>query len=68
MELFRQCGGFCFPFYLNKYQLYHGVLVTETGLLEEITTPSGLTKPDEVGDFFALVSMKSSNFCQKVKF
>jgi hypothetical protein len=23
---------------------------------------------DEVGDFFALVSMKSPNFCQKAKF
>jgi hypothetical protein len=30
--------------------------------------PSGLTKPGEVGDFFALVSMKSPNFCQKAKF
>ena len=29
---------------------------------------SGLTKPGEVGDFFTLVSMKSSNFCQKAKF
>jgi hypothetical protein len=29
---------------------------------------TGLTKPGEVGDFFALVSMKSPNFCQKVKF
>jgi hypothetical protein len=29
---------------------------------------AGLTKPGEVGDFFALVSMKSSNFCQKAKF
>jgi len=29
---------------------------------------SGLTKPGEVGDFFALVSMKSPNFCQKAKF
>ena len=29
---------------------------------------SGLTKPGKVGDFFALVSMKSPNFCQKVKF
>ena len=29
---------------------------------------SGLIKPGEVGDFFALVSMKSPNFCQKVKF
>jgi hypothetical protein len=28
----------------------------------------GLTKPGEVGDFFALVSMKSPNFCQKAKF
>ena len=27
-----------------------------------------LTKPGEVGDFFALVSMKSPNFCQKAKF
>jgi hypothetical protein len=26
------------------------------------------TKPGEVGDFFALVSMKSPNFCQKAKF
>ena len=29
---------------------------------------SGLTKPGEVGNFFALVSMKSPNFCQKAKF
>ena len=29
---------------------------------------SGLTKPGEVGDFFALVSMKSPNFCLKAKF
>jgi hypothetical protein len=29
---------------------------------------SGLTKPGEVGDFFALVSMKSPNFCRKAKF
>ena len=28
----------------------------------------GLTKPGEVGDFFALVSTKSPNFCQKAKF
>jgi hypothetical protein len=27
----------------------------------------GLTKPGEVGDFFALVSMKSPNCCQKAK-
>jgi hypothetical protein len=32
-----------------------------------VTSP-GLTKPGEVGDFFALVSMKSPNFCQKAKF
>jgi hypothetical protein len=30
--------------------------------------PSGLTKPGEVGDFFALVSIKSPNFGQKSKF
>jgi hypothetical protein len=29
---------------------------------------SGLTKPGVVGDFFALVSMKLPNFCQKAKF
>jgi hypothetical protein len=29
---------------------------------------AGLTKPGEVADFFALVSMKSPNFCQKAKF
>jgi hypothetical protein len=29
---------------------------------------TGLTKPGEVGDFFALFSMKSPNFCQKAKF
>ena len=29
---------------------------------------AGLIKPDEVGDFFALVSMKLPNFCQKAKF
>ena len=29
---------------------------------------AGLIKPGEVGDFFALVSMKSPNFCQKAKF
>ena len=29
---------------------------------------SWLTKPGEVGDFFALVSIKSPNFCQKKKF
>jgi hypothetical protein len=33
-----------------------------------INTRAGLTKPGEVGDFFALVSMKSPNFCQKAKF
>ena len=27
-----------------------------------------LAKPGKVGDFFALVSMKSPNFCQKAKF
>jgi hypothetical protein len=27
-----------------------------------------VTKPGEVGDFFALVSMKSPNFSQKAKF
>jgi hypothetical protein len=31
-------------------------------------TSAGLTKPGEVGDFFALFSMKSPNFCQKAKF
>jgi hypothetical protein len=37
--------------------------------LEAIIHPlAGLTKPGEVGDFFTLVSMKSSNFCQKAKF
>jgi hypothetical protein len=30
--------------------------------------PAGLAKPGEVGDFFALVSMKSPNFYQKAKF
>jgi len=29
---------------------------------------AGLTKPGDVGDFVALVSMKSPNFCQKAKF
>jgi hypothetical protein len=29
---------------------------------------TGLTKPGAVSDFFALVSMKSPNFCQKAKF
>jgi hypothetical protein len=29
---------------------------------------AGLTKPGEVGDFFALVSMKLPNFCQEAKF
>ena len=29
---------------------------------------TGLTKAGKVGDFFALVSMKSPNFCQKAKF
>jgi hypothetical protein len=29
---------------------------------------AGLTKPGGAGDFFALVSMKSPNFCQKAKF
>jgi hypothetical protein len=37
----------------NIFQLYRG---------------AGLTKSGEVGDFFALVSMKSPNFCQKAKF
>ena len=36
--------------------------------IETIDCTSGLTKPGEVGDFFALVSMKSPNFCQKAKF
>ena len=35
---------------------------------EDVFLDGGLTKPGEVGDFFALVSMKSPNFCQKVKF
>ena len=30
-----------------------------------VSSSTGIT---EVGDFFALVSMKSSNFCQKMKF
>jgi hypothetical protein len=34
----------------------------------EYNSSAGLTKPGEVGDFFALVSMKSPNFCQKAKF
>jgi hypothetical protein len=29
---------------------------------------TGLTKPVEVGDFFALVSLKLPSFCQKAKF
>jgi hypothetical protein len=29
---------------------------------------AGLTKPGKMGDFFALVSMKSPNFSQKAKF
>ena len=33
-----------------------------------IVLMAGLTKPGEVGDFFALVSMKSPNFCHKAKF
>jgi hypothetical protein len=37
-------------------------------LLHSKCNDSGLTKPGEVGDFFALVSMKSPNFCQKAKF
>jgi hypothetical protein len=32
------------------------------------TDDAGLTKPGEVGDSFALVSMKSPNCCQKAKF
>jgi hypothetical protein len=32
------------------------------------TTSQGSSKPGEVGNFFALVSMKSPNFCQKAKF
>ena len=41
--------------------------VAMTWLIKE-TLATGLTKPGEVGNFFALVSMKSPNFCQKVKF
>ena len=33
-----------------------------------VTCISGLTKPGKVGEFFALVSMKSSNFSQEAKF
>ena len=29
---------------------------------------AGLTKPGEVGNLFALISMKSPNFCQNAKF
>jgi hypothetical protein len=35
---------------------------------EDVFLDGGLTKQGEVGDFFALVSMKSPNFCQKAKF
>ena len=41
--------------------------VAMTWLIKE-TLATGLTKPGEVGNFFALVSMKSPNFCQKAKF
>jgi hypothetical protein len=34
----------------------------------EYNSSAGLTKPGEMGDFFALVSMKSPNLCQKAKF
>jgi hypothetical protein len=34
----------------------------------QLVSRAGIAKPGEVGDFFALVSMKSSNFCQKAKF
>ena len=33
-----------------------------------VSHSSGLTKPGEVGHFFALISMKSPNVCQKAKF
>jgi len=55
---------------VNIFQLYN----EETNLLFNDmififnSYYSGLTKPGEVGDFFALVSVKSPNFCQKVKF
>ena len=43
-------------------------LLAATGISYHLRDISGLTKPGEVGDFFALVSMKSPIFCQKAKF
>jgi hypothetical protein len=43
--------------------------ILETKAKVETTRISaGLNKPGEVGNFFALFSMKSPNFCQKAKF
>ena len=47
----------------SLFTIYWMQIVYQNQLLN-----AGLTKPGEVGDFFALVSMKSPNFCQKAKF
>jgi hypothetical protein len=64
------CGYFGFLHQYN-WNIVESVLNTITNnqtqyIYITINQPtiSGLTKPGEVGDFFALVSMKSPNFCQ----
>jgi hypothetical protein len=46
------------------------VQIKQLSKLNKFFSPKGarLTKPGEVGDFFALVSMTLPNFCQKAKF
>jgi hypothetical protein len=52
-----------------KYLCFTPPLLIELPrLTPESKRPSGITKPGKVGNFFALVSMKSPNFCQKAKF
>ena len=55
-------------FFLSMFLSGIMFLVRNMSLPNISSVISGLTKPGEVGDFFALVSMKSPNFCQKAKF
>jgi hypothetical protein len=55
------------------HELYCPVMISDLILITALVLNhkfyiTGLTKPGEVGDFFALFSMKSPNFCQKVEF
>ena len=62
---------FCFEANINIIQVFHYFCPSlfASWPTSVLSFPClGLTKPGEVGDFFTLVSMKSSNFCQKAKF